>query len=251
MNATCIPRRWHGFTLIELLVVISIIALLIALLLPALSQAREAASRVKCTSNARQIVLAHLAYTLDHDENYSPDWTGTDWTGSPPTLTAGNEFWSERFDGTTGDLYLTEELLFCPSQTEPKYYPWWHGGLKRGSDYAQGDGIAHYQAYPALNRPDWVPGYTPTVEAKVAKKTSKVKFPTKLIAVIDSNGTWYEGQAKRDAARHDESFNVGFADGHASFVPFAEFGDGDGWMDPDYLWSAADAWWWNKEPWAP
>ncbi len=243
--------RTHGFTLIELLVVISIVALLIALLLPAMSQARATALRVVCASNGRQIVQAHLTYTVDQEENYSPDWTGTTWVGSPGTLTSGNEYWSERLDGTAGDLFISEEVLFCPAQTEPKYFDWWHGGEKRGPDYAQGDGIAHYQAYPELNHPSWVPGYTPTVEAKVAKKVPRVRAPTRLIALLDSNGTWYEGQAKEDAARHDASFNVTFADGHGGFVPFGDFGNGTGGWHPHYGWSAPDAWWWNKNPWDP
>jgi len=63
-------RRRAAFTLIELLVVVAIIALLISLLLPALSGAREAGRSVRCASNQRQLGVASLAHAHDHKGDY-------------------------------------------------------------------------------------------------------------------------------------------------------------------------------------
>ena len=73
--------RGHGFTLIELLVVIAIIAILAAMLLPALASAKERAKRTQCVNGLKQMYLGCTIYATDNDDWY-PIWGGFP-SGSP------------------------------------------------------------------------------------------------------------------------------------------------------------------------
>jgi prepilin-type N-terminal cleavage/methylation domain-containing protein len=120
--------RANGFTLVELLVVISIIALLVSILMPALSKARDQAKRIMCASNLRQIGLAYNMYALENEEKTPPLLTVGVGKQAMEDIRFGFSPWTGGKKWGFGmliprymDLTLAGEILYCPAQRDESH----------------------------------------------------------------------------------------------------------------------------------
>jgi len=173
-----------GFTLIELLVVISIIALLMAILVPALSRAKDIAMCVVCLSNEKQMALANFSYANDHGR-LSNHFTVAG--HAPPGV--GSDTWvTERLEPygpvqPDQDVRNPRGLWICPADKAAKDYPatyvrndWWH------TYYSHKHGKNLYLSYaynfaPGGTHSAYLSGYgiTPNNGVPVSRKIEEIK----------------------------------------------------------------------------
>ncbi|MFG0249870.1 MAG: prepilin-type N-terminal cleavage/methylation domain-containing protein [Phycisphaeraceae bacterium JB051] len=199
-----ISRRCKAFTLIELLVVISIIALLIAILLPALSKARDTARQVKCLSAQKQVMVCQLVYSEDSK-------------GLVPSafyFTSTPKPWASfLIDGG----YMSEKIAFCPAYpTDPTLGEGYNGGYRT---YGIATTYFGNYTYFGISSKDWRDGQFYNI--------ALAPQPTKLFLTVD---TVSSSNAKQYYYYQPYAFNGGIAI-HTRHADTAAFGHLDGHVD--------------------
>ena len=181
------------FTLIELLVVIAIIAILAAMLLPALGKAREKARQSSCMNGAKQVVLALAMYIDQNRECFPP--------GSHPPGT--------NWVALLQPLLNSKEVMRCPSQR----------------DNAHPDDLGFGWNYQEF-------GYTiNTPQYHWGTRLASVKKPSETIVLGDNEDKWrrdvsygywyiYKRTSNRLVTRHSGGGNMAMVDGHVERLSF-------------------------------
>lgn len=220
-------NRRKGFTLIELLVVIAIIAILAALLLPALSKAKQRANSISCLNNLRQVSLFNHLYISDNNDVFPPHADGD--------LANGINWWGPMivsYGGGQSNLFQCPSVRGPQKQVDGTVWNWAFDRDKVG--YGYNSYFLGLSSQPVSGNTVTCGGiqFVPSPSFRL----TAVKSPSDCLAFVDSDpkpdGSWsasswwpkacqnvvgstsheYEGVC---VVRHNQRGNIAFVDGHS------------------------------------
>jgi prepilin-type N-terminal cleavage/methylation domain-containing protein/prepilin-type processing-associated H-X9-DG protein len=230
MNAIASTQvsRKHAFTLIELLVVIAIIAILAALLLPALSKAKQRAQGIYCMNNCKQLGLGYIMWAMDNDDRCLFSGQGNDPNGVPPWCAGWIATEPDATDenitrnSATFSYLPSVDVFRCPS--DKSVFSFRNVSKRRIRSYSQNGFMGYPTGYEAANSPPYKSALKMSGLTRPGPSDVYVFVDEHMNAINDSHffpfldlKGFAAGKQWLDtvSGRHGNATGFAFADGHA------------------------------------